>query len=528
MHSLHLVDTTILVVYITGIVILGSVLSRRSKTVAEFTAAGGRIPGWAVGLSLFGTFLSSLTFLGVPGKAYGSNWNAFVFSLTLPIVAIVAVKYFIPFYRRSREISAYTHLEARFGAWARTYTMLCYLLNQVARIGAILFGTALVLKTILGWDMTTTIVMTGALVTFYTLLGGIEAVVWTDVIQSIVLISGAVVALGVLAFGMPEGPGQIFTIANEHQKLSLGDFNFSLTESTVWVVFMYGIFINLTNFGIDQDQVQRYHVARSDRDASRAVWIMALLYVPVSLLFFFIGTGLFAYYQTHPELLQEITQQVAADQLHLNLNTALTPNQTEEIRIAAAALSPSDIGDKVFPHFIVNRLPTGMVGLLIAALVAAAMSSIDTSLNCSATIILKDFYGRYIQRQPSERNAMRVLRGATVLWGILGTATAIMLIGVRSLLDAWWVISGIFSGGMLGLFLLGFIARRVDNVCAVTGVVIGLLVIVWMTVSSGERWPESLQFLQNPFHANMTIVIGTLSIFFAGTLVSRLKPSSME
>ncbi len=498
-------------------------MGKRSKTVSQFTFASGSIPGWAVGLSLFGTFLSSMTFLGVPGKAYSSNWNSFVFSITLPVAAFIAVKYFIPFYRKGREVSAYTHFEARFGSWARTYAMLCYLLTQVARIGAILFGVALVLKSLLGWDMTTTIVVTGSLVIFYTLLGGIEAVVWTDVVQSIVLISGAIISLGILVFDMPEGPGQILTIANEHQKMSLGDFSCHLSGPTVWVIFMFGIFINLNNFGIDQDQVQRYHVAKSDRDASRAVWVMSFLYVPVSLMFFMIGTSLFAYYEANPELLGEIKQLVAADELNMNLDSSLTESQKNKIQEVAMTLKPEDIGDKVFPHFIVNRLPTGMVGLLIAAIIAAAMSSIDTSLNCSATIILKDIYGRFIEPDPSERNSMRVLHGATILWGVLGTGTAILLIGTRSLLDAWWIISGILSGGMLGLFLLGFISKRANNTGAIMGVIAGLSAIVWITLSNNTWWPDELLLLQSPFHENMTIVIGTITIVFVGIIASLKK-----
>jgi solute:Na+ symporter, SSS family len=523
MQKLHFVDITVLVLYISVVVLFGALLARKSRTVVQFTSAGGSIPGWAVGLSLFGTFLSSLTFLGVPGKAYGSNWNSFIFSMTLPIAAIIAVKYFIPFYRNSKQVSAYTHLESRFGSWARTYTMLCYLLTQIARIGAILFGVGLVLKTLLGWDMSTTILVTGSLVIFYTLLGGIEAVVWTDVVQSIVLIAGAIISLGILIFDMPEGPGQILTIAHEHHKTSLGDFNFNLSESTVWVVFMFGIFINLNNFGIDQDQVQRYHVAKSDREASRAVWIMAILYVPVSLLFFFIGTSLFSYYEVHPELLNEIKHQVAADRLNLDLNSTLTPMQGEEIQNVVNTLEPDEIGDKVFPHFIVNRLPTGMVGLLVAAIIAAAMSSIDTSLNCSATIILKDYYSRYIDKEPSEKNAMRVLHYATIIWGVLGTGTAILLIGTRSLLDAWWVISGILTGGMLGLFLLGFISRRADNMSAKIALIAGLVVILWMTISLTEIWPENLGFIRSPFHANMIAVIGTSTIFLVGILVTFIR-----
>lgn len=527
MRQLPWIDIAILVIYVGTVVGVGSFFVRSSKTVKQFTAAGGNVPGWAVGLSLFGTFLSSMTFLGVTGKAYGGDWNPFVFSLTLPIAAFVAAKYFIPFYRATGEISAYTHLEARFGNWARTYAMLCYALNQVARIGAILLGVALVLHTLIGWDIATTILVTGALVTLYTMLGGIEAVVWTDVVQSIVLLSGAAFALIVLLFGMPEGPGQIFAIASEHGKMSLGSWGPSIAESTVWVVLVYGIVINLNNFGIDQDQVQRYHVAKSEREASRAVWTMAFLYVPASFMFFLIGTSLFAYYQVHPEMLDQVRTQVAAANLKLDL-AAATADQRAAIQAAAAALGPADIGDKVFPHFIVNGLPTGITGLLIAALLAAAMSSIDTSLNCSATVILKDVYARYINRNATEKQSMRVLHGVTLLWGIMGTGVALALVRVTSLLDAWWVISGIFAGGMLGLFLLGFISRRANNAAALIAVVVGLLVIVWMTLPTANLWPESLAALRSPFHGNLVAVIGTLTIFLVGVAASRLLPGRDE
>jgi len=404
-------------------------------------AAGRALPGWAVGLSIFGTYLSSNTFLGVPGKAFGGNWNSFVFSLSLPIAAIVAVKVFVPFYRRTGEISAYHHLEKRFGPWARTYALVCYLLTQVARIGAVMFGVALAMNALLGWDMAAIILVAGALVTLYTLLGGIEAVIWTDVVQSIVLMVGAVVVAAIILFSMPEGPRQAVTLAAERGKFSLGSFGLDLTQATFWVVLVYGLFINLTNFGIDQSYVQRYHAARSDREAGRSVWLGALLYVPISALFFFIGTSL------------------------------------------------------------------------------AAMSSIDTSLNSSATVILSDLYRRYLRPQAGEKESMRVLHVATLVWGALGTGTALSLIGVRSILDAWWVLSGIFAGGMLGLFLLGLIARRAGNAAAATAVVLGSLVILWMALSVRTEWlPEALR---SPLHAHMIIVVGTLTIFLVGLLVSR-------
>ncbi len=476
---------------------------RKSGTTAEFTAAGGALPGWAVGMSIFGTYLSSNTFLGNPGKAYGGNFNAYVFTLSLPVAAWIAAKYFVPFYRRTGEISAYHHLEKRFGLWARTYAMVCYVLTQIARMGTIMFGVALGLHALTGWNVTAIIVATGVMVTLYTLLGGIEAVIWTDVVQSIVLMGGAILVLALLMLGMPQGPNQALTIAADADKLSLGSWQPDLTSSTVWVVFLFGLFINLTNFGIDQSFVQRYHTADSDSAAKRSVWIGAMLYVPISLLFFLIGAALFSYYSTQPEMLAEVKQVVAIEK-----------------SVDADSLSAADVGDRVLPHFIATKLPPGLAGLLIAAIFAAAMSSIDTSLNSSATVILKDIHQRYIDPDVSERQAMKVLRIATVAVGLVGTLVAVALIGQKSILDAWWKLQGIFAGGMLGLFLLGILSRRAGGSAAAIAVAAGVLVIGWMTFYPViENQPT---FLRNPLHAQMTIVVGTLVIFLVGVVISRI------
>jgi len=272
-----------------------------------------------------------------------------------------------------------------------------------------------------------------------------------------------------------------------------------LTSSTIWVVFLYGLFTNLNNFGIDQSFVQRYHTARSDSEARRSVWFAAVLYIPVSLLFFFIGSGLFSYYEARPVQKSALEQAVVAQREQGNTQP-----------------TPEDLGDRVFPHFIANQLPPGAAGLLMAALFAAAMSSIDTSLNSSATVILSDLYPRR-GRTLSDREAMRVLYMGTVVVGCLGTGTALAMMGVTSVLDAWWTLSGIFAGGMLGLFLLGMISKRAQTPAAVTGVLVGLAVIVWMTLS--PRLPEA-SLLRSPFHANMIIVVGTLTIFLIGILVA--------
>ena len=479
----HATDLTVLALYTLAVVALGSSFFRKSRTPRGFMVAGGTVPAWALGFSLFGTYLSSNTFLGYPGRAYASDWNVFVFSLSLPLAAWVAARFFVPFYRRSDEVSAYTHLEARFGRWARTYAMSCYLLTQLARVGSILFGIALALGPLTGLEPSTIILATGVIVTLYTLLGGIEAVIWTDVAQSFILIAGALVTVALLFHDMPEGPAQLFAIAIEQGKFSLGSLALDFTSSTVWVVLLYGLFINLNNFGIDQSYVQRYHAARSEREARRSLWLAAALYLPLSLLFLFIGTGLYALYQVHPELAVGI-----------------------------------DRADAAFPHFITHRMPEGVSGLLLAALFAAGMSSIDTSLNSSATVILSDLYRGYVEPRPTERRSMQVLYAATIMTGALGTVTALAMIGVTSLLKAWWTLSGIFAGGMLGLFLLGIASRRADRAAGILGVALGVFVILWMTVS--PRLPQDSMF-RSPFHSNMITVIGTMTIFLVGVLASR-------
>jgi len=469
--------------YIAVVTGAGCVFYRRASSTSGFTSADGRLPGWVVGLSIFGTYLSSISFLALPGKSYSGDWNAFAFSLSLPLAALAAVRWFAPLYRATGDISAYAYLEMRFGVWARLYAMTFYLLTQFARVGTILFLVALALERLTGWDISAIIIATGCLVTVYTVIGGIEAVIWTDAIQSAVLTVGAVVCAVTLLLGMPGGMGQLFSVAAEHGKFSLGSFDVSFTDSTFWLVLIYGLFINLQNFGIDQTYIQRYHTANSLAEAKRSIWIGTLLYIPVSALFLFIGSALFSFYTIQPELLPDV--------------------------VAVGG------GDRMFPHFIVSQLPSGFTGLLIAALFAAAMSSVDSSLNSSATILMTDVYARFIRKGAGDRANTLFLRIATMTLGAMGTGTALLMISIRSALDAWWRLAGMFSGGMLGLFLLAAFAQNTKSPHAAAGVGAGLLVILWAALSRRMDLP-----LANPFHPLMTTVIGTLVIFAVGGLVS--------
>ncbi|MGA0848817.1 MAG: sodium:solute symporter [Chthoniobacterales bacterium] len=488
--ALPVVDWIVLGLYFAAMLGVGFYFYRsgKSATAEGFTKADGAMPGWVVGLSILATYLSSISFLALPGRAYAGNWNAFVFSLSMPLALWAAARWFVPYYRASGEVSAYSHLETRFGPWARVYAGVCYLLTQLARMGSVMFLMALPLHLLLGWEMHWIILLTGASVIVYTMLGGIVAVMWSDAVQALILMAGALLCLVLLVAGLPGGVGAGVDYAAAQDKFSLGSFGASLGESTFWVVLAYGLVINLQNFGIDQNYVQRYVAARSEQAARRSLWLGGLLYVPVSLVFFLIGTGLFVFYGTQPDLLP-------------------------------ASLQGEDQADRILPYFILTELPPGAKGLLLAAIFSAAMSTISTSLNSSATLLLTDWYRRFFRPQADERESMRVLHLASLVWGALGTGVALAMIGVKAALDAWWTLSGIFAGGMLGLFLLGLISRRAGNPAAMTAVVAGVLVILWMTLSPGAAaWPAGLQ---NPFHSFMTVVVGTLVILLVGLGVSR-------
>ena len=485
------IDILIVAVYLASVTAMGFFFYKRASTSSGFATAEGKMKGWVVGFSIFGTYLSSISFIALPGASFAEGWNRFAFSLSLPLAAWVATRWFTRYYRRTGHVSAYASLETRFGVWARLYAMTFYLLTQFARVGTITFLVALTLNSAAGWDIRMVIVVVGTLVTVYTVMGGIEAVIWTDMVQSIVLITGAVVCATILLFSMPEGPGQVFRIGMDSGKFSMGPYGLSLFHTTFWVTLVYGVFINLQNFGIDQNYVQRYLASESQKEADRSVWFGALLYIPVSALFFFIGTELFAYYSVFPGLLPE-------------------------------HLAAPGAGDKVFPHFMMTQLPTGFKGLLIAALLAAAMSTVSSSLNSSSTILMSDLYTRFLFPDADDRHKTLFLRFSSLALGFFGVIAALLMINNKSALDQWWKLSGVFSGGMLGLFLLGIMTTRARSAHAAVGVAAGLSVIVW--ASFGGTWglPE------NPLHPFMTIVMGTCAIFLVGMAAAMAlgKPQS--
>ena len=518
MNNLPVLDLMVILLYMLAMLFIGFYFSRKNKTAGQFTNASGSIPGWAIGLSIYATFLSSNTFLGVPGKAFGGNWNSFVFSLSMPFAAWIASKYFVPFYRSTGEISAYTHLEHRFGPWARTYAVICFLLTQLARMGTIFFGIALSLQALLGYSMQTVMIVMGICIIIYTVLGGMEAVIWTEVAQGVIKTLGAVLILYLIIKDTPGGIDKIIDIGKQDHKFSLGSLSPDLTQSTFWVVLFYGFFINLNNFGMDQNYIQRYHTARSSSQASKSVWLCVLMYIPASLLFFIIGSALYAYYQLHPGLIVSVKEQVAAGKLAAGMPVS-------QISTLASQLTPADYGDKVLPHFMVTKIPAGLVGLIVSAILSAAMSTISSGMNASATVFTVDIQKRYFNKGMTDKQELNTLRIATVIFGLLGLFTGLAMIGIKSVLDIWWELSGIFAGGMLGLFLLGIVSRQTKNHEAIIAVIVGIVVILWMTLSG--YLDGKYAFLKSPLHKNMVIVIGTLTIFLSGLILTKIKSAKL-
>ena len=481
------IDLAVIAVYLVGTTLFGcSFFFRKgSEDAKTFMAGGGRIPGWVLALSIFATYVSSISFLALPAKAYLTNWNVLVLSFSIPIAAGVAAVWFVPFYRRMASVSAYSFLEDRFGFWSRAYASGCFLVMQSVRSGMILFLLALLLKSLLGFSIPCVVLVVGLSTMVYSMLGGLQAVVWTDAVQALVLIGGAALCLVVLGCTLPDGLAAGLKTAFDAGKFAHGSF--SLTEwgsETFWVTFIYGVFLNLQNFGIDQSYTQRYVAAKSEREAVRSMFSGAMLYVPVSLVFVAIGTLLWVWVQGHPGV------------------------------VPADVLAKSDA---VFPWFIVNRLPTGVTGLLVAAIIAAAMSTVSATMNSGATVLLEDYRKRFAKTPVSPAAQIRFLRGATIALGCFAIGVALAVMNVTSVLTTWWAVQSVLSGGMLGLFLLGAFSLRTRKAQAVAATVAGMAVVIWIVF--GQR----LTCGSVVIHVNLSIVLGTLAFVVLGTLLTGWK-----
>lgn len=496
MNLAQSINLAVVVAYLLMIVGVGCYFARKHHSANQFMVADRSMPGWAVGLSMFGSYISSISFLANPAAAFAGNWMWAGFTLVTPLALWVGTRYFMLFYRRSGNVSAYTHLEARYGGWARSYAVFTFIVIQVARMGTILYLLSQAVLPLLGGDPVRDLSLTrlliigiGLLITFYTLFGGIEAMVWTGVFQSFVLILGPLLCMGTLLIKMPGGLPEALRIGTEANKFGFGPYSLTLAVPTFWLVILSAILEHMRNWGVDQSYVQRYISARTDGDAARSIWIAGLLYIPVAMFFWLIGSVLFAYYTAQPGLLPVGTP-----------------------------------ADSVFPHFIAHEMLPGLSGIVIAAIFAASM---DSNLSSMATLTLVDGYRRYLRPDSGERESLRVLYGATFFWGMLsiGYGLIMTLKGSTTTIDFTARVTGLLSGGVLGMFLLGVFWRRVTSGIAAFATGSGVLVIFWMSVSRWPIWPEAWAPGRSPLHEITAGFVGTGVILLLGIGLTFLRES---
>ena len=480
-HDFGAINYAVLFGYLASMVGIGLYFTNKNKSTDDFFRGGKNIPWWAAGCSIFATMLSSLTYTGIPSKAFAQDWVYFLGNMMIPIVAIVAVFVALPFYRRIDATSAYEYMEMRFNRGVRLFASASFTVFHIFRMAVVMSLTGLALAVATPLTPMQSVLVMGLLSILYCALGGIEAVIWTDTVQTFVLLGGAVVALGLLIMGTDGGLFGMIETANSADKFRLLNLHWDPTSSqlAVWIVIVGGFGQNFSSYTADQAVVQRYMTTETQSLAARSIWTNAVLTIPASLLFFGLGTALFAFYQSHPE-----------------------------------KLDPSITSDQLFPLFIAREMPVGLAGLIVAGIFAAAQSTVSTSMNSSATTVATDFL-KPLGVCQTDNGYLWAARFLTVLIGVLGTFTGLLFIDpqIQSLFDEFLRVIGLFMGVLGGLFVLGTMTTRGNGSGAIVGALVGAAAMFSM-------WKYT------PIQGYIYTATGIATCFAVGYLVSRLTPAS--
>jgi len=435
---------SVLIVYLLLMVGIGFWCSRHNRDTNDFFRGGQRIPWWAAGFSIFATMLSSITFMAVPAVAYGDDWYLFLANSYILITPIV-IYVFLPFYRRLNITSAYEYLEKRFNLGTRMVASGLFVLFQTGRIAIVLYLPALALSTVSSIDLHTSILLMGVLCIIYTMMGGIEAVIWTDVVQTLVLLGGAIFSLFLVFSRLDMSSFEMVRIGMENGKFFENtDWSWDLLTGTAWTILLGSLFHNMFSYTASQDVVQRYITTKDEKTAARAIWLNAILSMPAQAVFFAIGTALYIFYRFNPGDLQ-------------------------------AGLS----NDAIFPYFIVNEVPAGVAGLIVAGLFAAAQSSASSSMNSVATALVTDFHRR-LRPRSSEAFNLLLARIFTLITGATGVILALVVASadLRSALEAYLNIIGLFGGTISGIFILGVGFKRANGTGAIVGSLVSAVAVI--------------------------------------------------
>lgn len=479
-RGLTRLDWTIIVLYLSAMVGVGVYwyLRDRHGTATEFFVGSRSIPFWVAGVSLYATNTSSISYLAIPAKAFETDWQYMMSKLMTILGLMFVAVWIVPLLRRLDLVSVFNYLEMRFHPAIRMLaSALCMAMHVGGRMSVVLFLPALAIATITGVDVVWSILIMGVCTIVYTAMGGMRAVVWTDFVQVIVLMGGALFAIGFVFHSL--GGTAVYDTAMAYDKTKLLNFSFDLTQPTIWGFFFLILFDTVLSFPKDQVLMQRTLATKSDKAAGRSIWIFAAIMLPGGLIFYGIGTVLFAYYKAHPE-----------------------------------RLDPLLPIDATFPLFISAELPAGLTGLIIAGIFAAAMGTLSGTINSIATLLSVDFYEK-LARNPTQQKSKRFAEWMTVVVGLVGISLALLLsrYNIHSLLDLTIEMAGLLGGGFAGAYTLGMFTRRANS----AGVSIGVATAIVVTVVA---WWNNL--VHPYFYLGISIftciVVGYVaSLFFPAT-----------
>ena len=549
---MRFLDWAVVVVYLAYVIWDGIRMTKHSGSAEGYFLANRSLPWWAVGLSVMATQLSAITLVGATGQAYTDGMRFVQFYYGLPLAMVILCVTLVPFFYRANVFTAYEYLERRFDAKTRSLTSFFFLMSRGLGVGVVIAAPSVILSIVLGWSEIATIFAMGLTTTVYTMIGGVQAVTWTDVKQMIVIFFGLSVILIVIVSQFPTGVsvGDGLHLAGSLGKLETVDFSFDLTEKyTIWSGTIAALFLFLSYFGCDQSQVQRFLTARSVSEGRTSLLMSAFLKIPMQFFVLFVGIMVFVFYQfVAPPMVfnpvesakvagspQYQTLQTNFDAAHATREQAalkFIDDQTEMNRTAYIAAdsafnearknavdyvktstSNSSFNDVnyVFPSFVIAYAPMGVIGLIIAAIFAAAMSSVSAELNALATATTIDFYRRHFNPNGTDREMVRFGRFATLLWGLFACVVAIYSTNLGSLIEVVNTFGSFFYGSLLGVFVLAIGVKRAKARGAFFGLLFGIA-SVW--VASTYTNIEFLWFN----------VVGCVVTVVAGYLISLTVP----
>ena len=508
-------DWAIVVVYIAWVVIDGLRRSKGTDKVEGYFLGNRSLPWWAVGLSVMATQMSAVTLVGTTGQAYSTGLQFIQFYFGLPIAMIILTLTVVPFFHRANVYTAYEYLERRFDARTRSLASFLFLMGRAFSLGVTLAAPAVVISAILGWTLPATVFVICVPMILYTSIGGVQAVAWTDVKQMFLVVGGMGAAVVVLVMGLPHDVSlsQALHLAGATGRMQAIDFHFDATKTyTFWSGMIGGLFLMLAYFGCDQSQVQRYLTAKSVDEARSSLLMSAFVKIPLQLLILTTGVLVFVFYLFHaPPMLfnRAYEAQVRAgthaaeykalendfddaidvrrDAAERNDRAAFLAGEqrVRDIRDRATAIVKDTTGDQrysdvnyVFPTFITTELPTGLIGLMIAAIFAAAMSASGGELNALATATIIDFYRRHFVKDATDAHYLRASKLATVGWGLFACVVAMYAANQGSLIEVVNRYGSFFYGSLLGVFILAILTKRANAAGAFWGLIAGMVVVL--------------------------------------------------